>query len=143
VVYKRIKGSDLSMSWKYDWLVEAFREILFFGILATVAVLWRPRSNNTRYGYAEFFTDEDNGDIEKEDEVALETINVAGGELTRRKKKKQEQDGGQEKYESDREKNIEKTKVKFTEFEKDILNFELPSDDEVEISVETQIKKMD
>jgi len=132
----------MSMSWRYDWMIEAFREILFFGILASIAVLWRPRSNNTRYGYAEFFTDEDNGDIEKVGSIPLETINVAGGELTRRKKKKQEQEG-QEKYESDREKNLEKTKVKFSEFEKDILNFELPSDDEVEISVETQIKKMD
>jgi len=92
VVYKKIKGPEMSMSWRYDWMIEAFREILFFGILASIAVLWRPRSNNTRYGYAEFFTDEDNGDIEKVGSIPLETINVAGGELTRRKKKKQEQE---------------------------------------------------
>jgi len=49
----------------------------------------------------------------------------------------------QEKYDNDREKNIEKTKLNFTEFEKDVLSFELPSDGEEDISVETQIKKMD
>jgi len=148
IVYE--KFAELSPKTKFDltcryaWLQDTFWEILLFGILATIAVLWRPRSNNTRYGYAEFFTDEENGDPEKIGEIPLETINVAGGELIHRKKKKQEEHNvGQEKYDNDREKNIEKTKLKLTEFEKDILNFELPSDDEVEVSVETQIKKMD
>jgi len=58
--------------------------------MAGVAFLWCPRSNNTRCGYAEFFTEDPNEDStnnNQEELVQLETLNsIGGGDLSHRKR---------------------------------------------------------
>jgi len=127
-------------TWRYTWLEEAYTESLFFFVLVSVAFMWRPRANNSRYGYAEFFTDDENARSADEDNsVQLETLTVVGGgELSRRTASV---NSGAE-YSNDREKNIAASMPSLTEFEKDIMAFDL-SDDSEEVSVQTQIKKLD
>jgi len=134
-------------------MLESYSDLVFMGVLVAVAVLWRPRSNNTRYGYGEFFqVDTDGGDNEDNiHEIPLETINVGGGELRKRnsfkstsRHQQQTQPSAKDTYEADREKNIEKGKYKMTPLDKDIMSIDL--DDEGEdgdISIETQLRKMD
>jgi len=145
-----LRLTNTAFPWQYEWLKDGFWDVLFFCILTAVAILWRPRSNNTRYGYGEFFQEEEDrlDDEDMSDQVPLETVNVAtGGELTKRKKSKSNvsvsSSPTKDAYESDREKNIERTKLKFSEFDKDIMSIDLPDDEEGDVSLETQIKKMD
>jgi len=148
-----LRLSKKPLSWRYTWMLESYSDLVFMGVLVAVAVLWRPRSNNTRYGYGEFFqVDTDGGDNEDNiHEIPLETINVGGGELRKRnsfkstsRHQQQTQPSAKDTYEADREKNIEKGKYKMTPLDKDIMSIDL--DDEGEdgdISIETQLRKMD
>eukprot|EP01125_Pyxidicula_operculata_P003219 TRINITY_DN1367_c1_g1_i1.p1 TRINITY_DN1367_c1_g1~~TRINITY_DN1367_c1_g1_i1.p1 ORF type:complete len:556 (-),score=117.03 TRINITY_DN1367_c1_g1_i1:279-1799(-) len=150
-----IRISESTIPWKNEWLIESYWELLFLIVVTGIAFLWRPRSNNARYGYGEFFQNDGNDEkVEDEDDktVPLETINIStGGELTQRKKRKVSDSSENVKpvgtsttnYDSDREKNIKASKIKLSDFDKDVLSIDLPSDDENEISLETQVKKMD
>jgi len=136
-------------------MLDSYSDLIFMGVLVGVAILWRPRANNTRYGYGEFFqveSEETEFDDENIHQIPMETINVAGGELTKRKRnsskstltQKPTNSSAKESYETDREKNIEKGKLKMSEFEKDIMSIELSDDGEDgDVSVENQLKKMD
>jgi len=137
------------VAWQHEWIVDtAFWESLFWGITTVIAILWRPRANNTRYGYGEFFTQEnEDGNDRKEDsdgQIPLETITVAGTEITQRRKGKPDSPNtNKQKYENEREKNIKASMANLGDFEKDIISIELPSDDENDVTIETQIRKMD
>lgn len=67
-------------SWRSQWIGFAFWHLLHFFLLVYFAFLWRPTKNNTRYGYAEMYS-EDNGD-ENSDAVQLETVTVDRDEHT-------------------------------------------------------------
>jgi len=124
--YNRFFGN--SLDWRHTWIYDAFREVLYFIVLAAVSFLWRPRSNNMRYGYSEFFTDDDeinlpyNGDEGTED-IQLETFS---GRKFRQDSKK------------------DAVKVKLTAFDKEILALDLPNDEgEATDNLTTELKKMD
>jgi len=139
--------------WMYEWMIDSYFDTLFLGVLVGLAILWRARSNNTRYGYAEFFQEENDGDELKEDTErvvgTLDTVTVSGTEITQRKKSGTSSQPNvspqrSEGYENDREKNIEKSKYKLTEFDKDIMSIELSDDGEDgDIGIEAQLRKMD
>jgi hypothetical protein len=38
----------ISQNWRTEWVIDMFWEFLFFFVMAGIAVLWRPRANNTR-----------------------------------------------------------------------------------------------
>ena len=74
-----------------------------------------------RYGYGEFFQDDDEvPDDAAFDQVPLETVNVATGGSLRKRAKSNAGSPPKPKddYESDREKNIERTKMKYSDFDK-------------------------
>lgn len=52
---------DVEQIWRSNWLWHAFWHFSFFVIVTIVAILWRPTANNTRYGYAEVYYDEEDG----------------------------------------------------------------------------------
>jgi len=87
--------SDL---WKRHWIFDLFSELGFFILLLILGFLWRPNSNNTRYGLAELV---DSGD---DTTIQLQSL---GGELTQRVDSPQV--GNATQYENDREKNIKET----------------------------------
>jgi len=138
--YVFLKFELLKSPWQNNWIALSFWDALYLFVMTGTAFLFRPRENNLRYGYAEFFT-EDDDDIDDENEIPLDTIKVNGTETKHRKniveKKKKKKD-----YDSSREQNIQKTKPKFTELEQEILNFEIASDSE-DMTVENEIKKME
>eukprot|EP01117_Protostelium_nocturnum_P000985 TRINITY_DN11305_c0_g1_i1.p1 TRINITY_DN11305_c0_g1~~TRINITY_DN11305_c0_g1_i1.p1 ORF type:complete len:492 (-),score=106.96 TRINITY_DN11305_c0_g1_i1:160-1635(-) len=59
-----------AQTWKVNWIWDAFFEIIYFVISMTVAIIWRPINNNTRYAYNE--VDSNDGDVEQ---VMLSNIN--------------------------------------------------------------------
>lgn len=144
-------------AWQDAWMEDIFGEALFCFVMLAVALIWRPRANNTRYGYAEFFTDDDdNGPGDKDltgddTSVQLETLTVIGGELSKRKKNPEggktttttttttaHMGPGQEGVEA----HLATVMPHLTDFEKDIIAFDL-SDESDEISVQTQLRKLD
>eukprot|EP01127_Copromyxa_protea_P001923 TRINITY_DN11829_c0_g1_i1.p1 TRINITY_DN11829_c0_g1~~TRINITY_DN11829_c0_g1_i1.p1 ORF type:complete len:539 (-),score=91.39 TRINITY_DN11829_c0_g1_i1:16-1632(-) len=144
--YSKKNKKHSEEGWQTAWLEDALNESLFFFVISAVSFLWRPRANNTHFGYAEFFTEdnepsENAGPVEGDTAIQLETLTVVGaGELTERRKPKTDttMKSG---YESDREKNIMAGMTNLTEFEKDIIGFEL-SDDSDEVDIQTQINKL-
>jgi len=72
--------------WKYRWMFDAIWELLYFCVLTAVAVLWRPRANNVRYGYGEYFMEGEGEPGEVDEQIQLDTVSVNGGELSYRKK---------------------------------------------------------
>lgn len=58
--------------WTMRWIWAAFWGFLFFLVLAVVAFLWRPRKNNTRYGYSDTGMDD-------EDDTILQLPSLASG----------------------------------------------------------------
>jgi H+/Cl- antiporter ClcA len=65
---------DFESQWNTRWIWDAFWKFLFFLVLCIVALLWRPRKNNTRYGYSEVGADE-------EDDTILQLPSLAAGTL--------------------------------------------------------------
>jgi len=120
--------------WQNRWIDNTFWHLLYLLVTVTTAVLWRPRQNNLRYGYAEFFEKEED-DLDKN--IPMTIISSSGTETKMRKRPKKEE------YDTDREKNIEKTKPKFTEFEQGILSFDLASEDESVETIQNEIRKME
>jgi len=51
--------AERPIGWQYTWLLDTYREILYFIVITAIGYLWRPRANNIRYGYKEFFEDDD------------------------------------------------------------------------------------
>jgi hypothetical protein len=47
---KKGKKHFVEHGWESAWLEDALTETLFFGVLFSVAFLWRPRANNTHFG---------------------------------------------------------------------------------------------
>ena len=39
--------------WQTEWLYDAIWHLLYYSVLVSIAVLWRPTINNTRYAYTE------------------------------------------------------------------------------------------
>eukprot|EP01127_Copromyxa_protea_P015792 TRINITY_DN4598_c0_g1_i1.p1 TRINITY_DN4598_c0_g1~~TRINITY_DN4598_c0_g1_i1.p1 ORF type:complete len:555 (-),score=128.24 TRINITY_DN4598_c0_g1_i1:117-1781(-) len=152
----RKEGRKLDVdAWQESWFEDLFSESLFCFVMLATAFLWRPRENNTRYGYAEFFTDEDNGNDEIELEtddttVQLETLTiVGGGELSKRNKPSTQTtttttpaNVAPSGVSGEGETDIAAVLPHLTEFEKDIITFDL-SDDSDDVSVQTQLKKLD
>jgi len=59
MVYRAImKSLSSPVTWRHTWILDAYREVLYFIVIAAIGFLWRPRHNNMRYGYAEFFEDD-------------------------------------------------------------------------------------
>jgi len=133
--------ADTEMAWKRAWWGECFIESMFMFVTVSLALLWRPSSNNQLYGYAEYFAPDSapQDALDKDDTtIQLETLTiVGGGELNQRRK-------GSSGHEHDKPEIIENVAagIVLTEFDKDILAFDL-SDDSDEASVQTQIKKLD
>jgi len=117
-----VRWSSTILNERKAWLLDFFWDGLFFFLLTTLAFLWRPRQNNSRYGYAEFFT-EDEGD---DNQIPLETINVS-------KRKKEENKSDEPKRNQDEKDG----------FEQVIMSISLPTEDKDEIDIETEQKKMD
>jgi len=122
--------------WQNKWIESVFWQLLFLMVTVTTAFLWRPRENNLRYGYAEFFTKEDEpSEVDNSSELPI--VYGPDYETKHRKKSKKEN------YDTDREKNIQKTKPKFSEFDQGILEFDLASEDEEDQTIENELRKME
>lgn len=85
-IYLFIHTIVLSMNpieqiWRSSWIWMAFRHFSFFVVICTVAVLWRPTKNNTRYGYSEVYYDDDNdeapGSQLADNEVQLHAVGAS------------------------------------------------------------------
>eukprot|EP01126_Amoeba_proteus_P063578 TRINITY_DN8773_c1_g1_i3.p1 TRINITY_DN8773_c1_g1~~TRINITY_DN8773_c1_g1_i3.p1 ORF type:complete len:475 (-),score=92.49 TRINITY_DN8773_c1_g1_i3:351-1775(-) len=145
-----------SQTWKYFWLEEFFWEFLFFFVTTAVGVLWRPRENNTRYGYAEFFMDEDGNESERGGggvggDGFVNLNGLGGSELSQRRggdissslasPTAVVSDGGSG---DDADVEGDVTKIShLTELERDLVNLGFGSDSSEEISSHTQIRKLD
>lgn len=49
MVVDKVQGSP---DWRNQWLKDGFWHILFFVILVSISVLWRPTNNNARFAYS-------------------------------------------------------------------------------------------
>lgn len=43
----------LNRGWEATWWWDATWQLLYFGVLVGIAIIWRPTANNTRYAYQE------------------------------------------------------------------------------------------
>jgi len=136
-------------TWRSDWVQDMYWEFLFFFTLSAICVLWRPRVNNTRYGYAEFFVADKQAKAPVDDEavVHLETLEVvSGGQLSHRRRNV---NADSQPYQTDREKTIQDVANTLSPMDQSIINateyFDLPDDDDDEgnLSLDTQLKKLD
>jgi hypothetical protein len=123
-----LRWNAAKMAWQHVWILDTFWEALFFYVLVSVAFLWRPRHNNARYGYAEFFTEEE----DDPNEIALETISISTLKKRDNKKDDQKPDGRKKDAPVERD-----------GFQETLLSLELPAEDNDEIDLETEQKKMD
>jgi len=137
-------------SWKSEWIQDVYWEFLFFFTMSAICILWRPRVNNTRYGYAEFFVADKQPKPPVDDEavVHLETLEiVSGGQLSHRRRNVSTQDT--QPFQTDREKTISDVANTLSPIDQSIINateyFDLPDDDDDEgnLSLDTQLKKLD
>eukprot|EP01126_Amoeba_proteus_P039931 TRINITY_DN4233_c1_g1_i2.p1 TRINITY_DN4233_c1_g1~~TRINITY_DN4233_c1_g1_i2.p1 ORF type:complete len:367 (-),score=77.06 TRINITY_DN4233_c1_g1_i2:98-1198(-) len=151
--------------WRTTWLYELCWELLFCFVLFSVTFLWWPRSNNTRYSYAEYFTDDDGGDGRQV--VQLETLTVVGGgDLNQRRVAAVNESttsvtaggggggsggsGGPPQgpisfdfSEANLNQSINASFFNVSGFERDILAINFSSDDSEEMGIHTQISKLD
>jgi len=139
-LFSVMMGKD---SWRTQWMWEAFWHLLYFIILTAIAFLWRPRQNNTRYGYAEFY---DATEDSPENSVPLEVV-TTGAVKMRKLSGGNDEDEAEKKnvnknsYESERERNIkEASQVQL--FDKAIASFVL-EDDEEDNTAEKELNKME
>ncbi len=95
-----VAGGNDRVNWRTWWLWSAFWSVLYWAILVTISFLFRPRSNNMRYGHAEIYDTEDET---ASSGVALNAL-TAYGDVTQRV----DSPKGSH-YESEREKNIKET----------------------------------
>eukprot|EP01125_Pyxidicula_operculata_P007562 TRINITY_DN2566_c0_g1_i1.p1 TRINITY_DN2566_c0_g1~~TRINITY_DN2566_c0_g1_i1.p1 ORF type:complete len:310 (-),score=60.43 TRINITY_DN2566_c0_g1_i1:42-971(-) len=130
--------NQLSIPWQYEWMFDAFWDYMFWVIMTVVSFIWRPRSNNTRYGYGEFFSDETEDRTNTNEKVEMETISVTGTSLTNRKKGKSNDTVLHIPTTYDQKMNTD-----LSDFEKELMSFELDDEGEGEASVETEMKKLD
>lgn len=110
-------------TWQNQWVVIALWNMIFFSLLAYFSFLWRPTKNNTRYGYAEVYADDDDENFDDENQVQLESIHVSTEER---------------KSENEREKNIVSNNQNIGSFERRLGQFSI--DDQ---EYEDQIRKME
>jgi len=73
--YRRLANKPIG--WQYNWILDTYGEVLYFIVIAAIAFLWRPRQNNMRYGYAEFFEEDDNPNPTPDTDIELKTIKVS------------------------------------------------------------------
>ena len=97
-----IAGGNDRTNWRTWWMWSAFWSVLYWAILVAISFLFRPRSNNTRYGHAEIYDTEDET---ASSSVALASVSGVYGDLTQRTDSSPK--GSH--YESEREKNIKET----------------------------------
>lgn len=95
-------------TWQNQWVVIALWNMIFFSLLAYFSFLWRPTKNNTRYGYAEVYADDDDENFDDENQVQLESIHVSTEER---------------KSENEREKNIVSNNQNIGSFERYVSIF--------------------
>jgi len=67
---------DSDSSWRFAWLWSGIWHLLYLAILISIAVLWRPTDNNTRYAYSEV--------APEPDEFMLQPLHVFGEAVQRR-----------------------------------------------------------
>lgn len=129
-------------SWKNKWLVDGVWDLLFFIVLLSIALLWRPRKNNTLYG-AESLTrvDDDRVINTHEDDVAIPITEEFVFQGAKRRNRAQNDDSPQkegkktsdrEDYDNSREKTIVATGFNPEEhstFTQSILEFEIEEED--------------
>jgi len=127
------KFFKLEIPWWRVWIMEAFWDFLFFIVIASIAFLWRPRANNSRFGYAEFFTDQEESPQGEDNQIPLETIDI-NGKLTHRKKNEKKIDNSPI---------TEERNLNLTDFEKNLLSIDISPENDDEVSLETEVKKMD
>lgn len=96
-----VSGGNDRLNWRTRWLWNAFWSVLYWAILVSISFLFRPRSNNMRYGHAEIY---DTDDETASSGVALNAVSSAYGDVTQRV----DSPKGSH-YESEREKNIKET----------------------------------
>ena len=48
-----IVSDGLDSRWDTMWVFEAFWQVLYMGVLVSIAVLWSPNQNNLQYAYSE------------------------------------------------------------------------------------------
>ena len=64
-----ILGGALDAHWSRLWTFDAFWHVLYFGVLATICVLWSPSKENLQYAYMdELAMDDADGGAHAEDE---------------------------------------------------------------------------
>eukprot|EP01126_Amoeba_proteus_P050073 TRINITY_DN5884_c0_g1_i3.p1 TRINITY_DN5884_c0_g1~~TRINITY_DN5884_c0_g1_i3.p1 ORF type:complete len:307 (-),score=56.46 TRINITY_DN5884_c0_g1_i3:122-1042(-) len=155
VVYSKEGRKHESSHWKNSWFEDLAWESLYLFVLVSISVLWRPRSNNTRYSYAEYFTDDLDDKTEgQEDTQTLETLTVIGGGGQLNQRRVITHEGLQQSDHSvprelgdedvDLENDVNAKTPNLTDLERDLLTLELPFDEsEGDLSVHTQINKMD
>jgi len=73
--------TDPDDTWQTDWIWTAFWHILYLAILVSIAIIWRPTTNNTRYAYNELSVD-----AEGEEEIHLQSLSL----ISQRKGKEEE-----------------------------------------------------
>jgi len=105
-LYNILSKSEVFLTpWQNQWIEITLWNLLYLGITVITAFLLRPRENNLRYGYAEFFSkDEDQSELDPSSEVPINIITL-NSETKHRKSSKKDN------YDTDREKNIEKNKT--------------------------------
>jgi len=141
-------------AWRNEWVQDIFWEFLFFLVMTAIAVLWRPRANNTRYGYAEFFPNAAQPEPPNQEEASEILEIISGGELTHRRRGPiNDTEGGSahatqdsQSYEAAREKNLadlSSSGVFGDESEFFSIIGGLDEEEDGDNSLENQLKKID
>jgi hypothetical protein len=132
LIFVSVVGGNDRYNWRTWWMWSAFWSVLYWAILVAISFLFRPRSNNTRYGHAEIYDTEDET---ASSSVALNAVSGAYGDVTQRV----DSPKGSH-YESEREKNIKETSQSRL-LDKVASSFSL-ADDEDDPTL-TEISKLD
>jgi hypothetical protein len=136
-------------SWKNRWLIDGTWDLLFFVVLTSICILWRPRKNNIRYGAESLSRGDDRIINANEDDVAIpiseEFVYEGGGGRKRTGAKKSEEiigltaaskkgsNSDRDEYDNNREKSISVTGFnpeELSTFNQSILEIEIDEDDD-------------
>ena len=64
-----IISGRLEEEWQNRWVYEGFWDCIYFGVLLTVMVLWRPSRNAQRYSYQQIGADDSDLDTDDDDDL--------------------------------------------------------------------------
>jgi len=86
IVEVALNLSHYIVPWKLQWMLDAFWETYYFGLVTAMAILWRPNANNAELSNPEY---ESASTFDKDDlsdtQIPLDNVAISG-ELTQRKK---------------------------------------------------------